>query len=163
MTTGCFIRNQIFVVSNREQIAFNSHLLSKTKVRMETALNCTLDDNDMRYCVIHKPCGTVQPAEIYCEGAKYRSRFYVCFGMKIWNIETRVSCKWVNMPVWVQVMCWRQQAMLPAGLPQCCPSFWEESFCSCWYLLPSALARSTGKKCRVSIGFYPEATCASRT
>ncbi|XP_056897293.1 scavenger receptor cysteine-rich type 1 protein M160 [Takifugu flavidus] len=41
---------------------------STTKVRMETALDCTSEHNDIRYCVVQKPCGTVQPAEIYCKG-----------------------------------------------------------------------------------------------
>uniref|UniRef100_A0A8C4F1B9 SRCR domain-containing protein n=1 Tax=Dicentrarchus labrax TaxID=13489 RepID=A0A8C4F1B9_DICLA len=40
----------------------------KSKVTLETALNCTKDHKDIKYCVNRLRCDTEKPAEIYCEG-----------------------------------------------------------------------------------------------
>lgn len=48
---------------------FNSILLFKSKAKLKTALNCSLDYNDIRHCVvIHEARESGQPAEIYCNG-----------------------------------------------------------------------------------------------
>lgn len=44
------------------------YLLFKSKDYLETTLNCSLDHNDIRHCVSHKPCGRAQLARIYCYG-----------------------------------------------------------------------------------------------